>query len=271
MKLSEQQVQEFEEQGYLFIPEVFDREEIGVLADALPELYSLDRPEVWREKDGKAVRTAFAAHHYHAAFARLAAHPRMIGPVEQLLDGPVYIHQYKVNGKEAFDGDVWQWHQDYGTWARDDLMPTARAMNIAVFIDEVTEFNGPLMFIPKSHRQGKLSAGHDLETTSYPPLDPRSRHGHPARRRRWYRCPKGAARLTPDVPLQPGALLAAEHQPLAADHRLRQRLPRRESHSPFQAGRMDRPSQLHARSLPVRRLSERAGPVTIDSRGVTPP
>jgi ectoine hydroxylase len=29
-------------------------------------------------------------------------------------------------------------------------MPDARAMNIAIFLDEVNEFNGPLMFIPGS-------------------------------------------------------------------------------------------------------------------------
>ena len=72
------------------------------------------------------------------------------------------------NGKAAFDGDVWQWHQDYGTWARDDQMPEPRAMNIAVFLEEVTEFNGALMFIPKSHKAGVLEAGHDVLTTSYP-------------------------------------------------------------------------------------------------------
>lgn len=41
-------------------------------------------------------------------------------------------------------------------------------MNIAVFLDDVTAANGPLLFIPKSHRSGIFQAGHDLETTSYP-------------------------------------------------------------------------------------------------------
>ena len=86
----------------------------------------------------------------------------------RLLDGPVYVHQFKINAKAAFDGDVWQWHQDYGTWARDDLMPEPRAMNIALFLEEVNEFNGPLMLIAKSHKSGVFEAGHDLETTSYP-------------------------------------------------------------------------------------------------------
>ena len=42
-------------------------------------------------------------------------------------------------------------------------------MNIAVFLDDVTAANGPLLFLPKSrHHHGVISAGHDLETTSYP-------------------------------------------------------------------------------------------------------
>ena len=131
-------------------------------------VFALDRKEVVREKDGKTARTAFAAHTFNEAFRRLGRHPRLIEPVRQILGGDVYMHQYKVNAKAAFNGDVWQWHQDYGTWSRDDLMPDSRAMNIAVFLDDVTEFNGALMFIPQSHRKGVIEAGHDLETTSYP-------------------------------------------------------------------------------------------------------
>jgi ectoine hydroxylase len=78
------------------------------------------------------------------------------------------MHQFKINAKAAFDGELWQWHQDYGTWARDDGMPQPRAMNISVFLDEVMAINGPLMFIPKSHNHGTLAAGHDRQTTSYP-------------------------------------------------------------------------------------------------------
>ena len=78
------------------------------------------------------------------------------------------MHQFKINGKAAFEGDVWQWHQDYGTWLNDDMMPTERAMNVAIFLDDVNEYNGPLMFIPGSHKKGVVEAKHDLTTTSYP-------------------------------------------------------------------------------------------------------
>jgi len=167
MKLREDQVARFETDGYLVLPEVFSAAEVGVLAREARRVFALDREEVWREDNG-APRTAFAAHTYSEPFRRLGAHPRLIGPVMQILGEEVYMHQFKVNAKAAFDGAVWQWHQDYGTWSRDDLMPEPRAMNIALFIDEVTAANGPLLFIPGSHRHGVIAAGHDLETTSYP-------------------------------------------------------------------------------------------------------
>ena len=168
MKLSAEQHIQFERDGYLFFPAHFSAQETQNLLDAVPELYSRREDYNVREKGKDAVRTNFAAHLYSEPFAKLARHPRMIEPVEDLLGEKLYMHQFKINGKMAFEGDVWQWHQDYGTWLNDDHMPTERAMNIAIFLDDVTEHNGPLMFIPGSHKKGVVDAKHDLTTTSYP-------------------------------------------------------------------------------------------------------
>ena len=168
MNLTIEQRNRFDEEGYLFFPSLFSPEEIQNLLAAVPELYQRREEYNVREKGSDAVRTNFAAHLYSRPFAKLARHPRMIKPVEDLLGEHLYMHQFKINGKMAFEGDVWQWHQDYGTWVNDDLMPTERAMNIAIFLDEVTEFNGPLLLIPGSHKKGVIKAKHDLTTTSYP-------------------------------------------------------------------------------------------------------
>ena len=168
MNLTIEQRNRFNEDGYLFFPSLFSPEEIQNLLAVVPELYQRREEYNVREKGSDAVRTNFAAHLYSKPFAKLARHPRMIKPVEDLLGEHLYMHQFKINGKMAFEGDVWQWHQDYGTWVNDDLMPTERAMNIAIFLDEVTEFNGPLLFIPGSHKKGVIEAKHDLTTTSYP-------------------------------------------------------------------------------------------------------
>ena len=167
MKLTPQQIEFFNREGWLFLPELFSPEEVDYLAREAVSIYDANRPEVWREKSG-APRTAFAAHLYNEAFGALGAHPRMIEPIEQIFGEKLYMHQFKINAKAAFTGDVWQWHQDYGTWKRDDGMPEPRAMNIAIFLDEVMPINGPLMLVPKSQHAGDLKASHDLETTSYP-------------------------------------------------------------------------------------------------------
>ena len=148
MDLTTEQRKRFDEDGYLFFPGLFSQKEVQYLVTAVPELYERREEYNVREKGSNAVRTNFAAHLYSKPFAKLARHPRMIKPVEDLLQESLYMHQFKINGKMAFEGDVWQWHQDYGTWVNDDLMPSARAMNVAIFLDEVTEFNGPLLFIP---------------------------------------------------------------------------------------------------------------------------
>lgn len=167
MRLTDEQVETFNTEGWLFLPELFSPEEVALLKREAESIYDEDRPEVWREKDG-APRTAFAAHTYNEAFRLLGAHPRLIEPIEQLFGEKLYMHQYKINAKAAFTGAVWQWHQDYGTWKRDDGMPEPRAMNISVFLDEVMPINGPLMLVPKSQTAGDLKASHDIETTSYP-------------------------------------------------------------------------------------------------------
>ena len=167
MKLTDAQIEQFHTEGWLLLPELFTPEEVDLLRSEAVKIYAEQREEVWREKDGSP-RTAFAAHKYNEAFRLLWRHPRMIRPVEQVFGEGVYLHQYKINAKSAFTGAVWQWHQDYGTWKRDDGMPEPRAMNISIFLDEVMPVNGPLMLVPKSQTAGDLEASHDLETTSYP-------------------------------------------------------------------------------------------------------
>ncbi len=169
MKLSSEQVRQFEELGYLLLPDLFSPAEMAILNAEVPKILTQQRTEVIREKGSDAPRSAFYVQTWNDVFERLARHPRLVEPGIQLLGSDkLYMHQFKINAKAAFDGAVWQWHQDYATWYEDDQMPSPQAMNIALFLAEANEFNGPLMFIPKSHRGGRLQAGHDVTTTSYP-------------------------------------------------------------------------------------------------------
>jgi ectoine hydroxylase len=168
MRLDREQLERFEHDGYLYFPGLFAAGEIDVLRGEVPTVQAQRRPETVREKGRDAFRTSSAAHRWTRPFATLARQPRLVEPVMQMFGEPVYMHQFKIKGKMAFDGDVWQWHQDFGTWRNDDDMPEPRATYVAIFLDAVDEFNGPLTFIPGSHRLDVLDAAHDAATTSYP-------------------------------------------------------------------------------------------------------
>jgi len=158
VRLSEQQVVEFERQGFLLLPGLFAEPEVAVLRAELPRIFALDRPEVPKTATGEA-RLAHRLERYSEPFACLLRHPRMVEPARQLLAGSVYSHQYKVVTKQPFGQLDFPWHQDYATWAVLDGMPEPKAMNFALFLDDVTEFNGPLTFIPGSHRRGVEEGG----------------------------------------------------------------------------------------------------------------
>ncbi len=157
MKLSKEQIGHFERDGYLVLPDLFSAEEIAVLTRELPRVFALERAEVPRSGIGEP-RLAHRLERYSEPFARLLRHPRMVEPARQLIGGPVYSHQYKVVTKAPFGQLNFPWHQDYATWAAVDGMPRGIAINFALFLDEVTEFNGPITLIPGSHRDGVLDA-----------------------------------------------------------------------------------------------------------------
>ncbi len=51
---------------------------------------------------------------------------------------------------------MWEWHQDYIFWRNEDGMPTNDVVTVALFLDEVNEFNGPLLFVPGSQNGGVI-------------------------------------------------------------------------------------------------------------------
>jgi len=113
VRLSEAQVREFHEQGYLFVPGLIPAAEMATVQAALPRLMAYQRREIVREKDKTTVRSIINSHLFDDMMAKMVRHPRLIGPAEQVSGAPVYIFQSIVNFKRPFTGDVWQWHQDY--------------------------------------------------------------------------------------------------------------------------------------------------------------
>ncbi|MDY6806446.1 MAG: phytanoyl-CoA dioxygenase family protein [Cyanobacteriota bacterium] len=157
MQLTSEQLQTYEDQGYLLLPNVFNRAEVEVMKAELPAIYGEDTLAKIVENNGKTVRIVHGSHTKSDLFKRLSQNPRIIDPVMQILGSAVYIHQFKISAKVAFEGDVWQWHQDYVYYKEEDGIPEPRIVNTAIFLDEVNEFNAPLMLVPGSHQEGLIS------------------------------------------------------------------------------------------------------------------
>ena len=156
--ISSIQVDKYNRDGYILIDNVLSADEIRMLRSEVKYEARAIGERVVLEKGSNIVRSIYGVHFSNRLFDAAARQGRIVEPVKKILKNDVYVYQSKVNLKGAFDGDVWDWHQDYIYWHKEDGMPASKVLTVAVFLDEVTEFNGPLMLIPGSHRHGVLSS-----------------------------------------------------------------------------------------------------------------
>jgi ectoine hydroxylase len=186
------QLTAFHNDGLIALPALFSQEEVDAITARLPKLFGERCPENFRERSSDVVRTAMGLHLRDPLFARLVRDPRFVVAAQQILgDDDLYVMQVKVNAKEAFTGEQWQWHYDFATHHREDGVPDPLALNLHIFLDEVTEFNGPLIFIPQSHRDGPAPTALDTATTSYPLWTVAPEVVRPLAARGGLYCPKG--------------------------------------------------------------------------------
>ncbi len=154
MRETENERTTFAEQGFLLRHGQFSAAEIEELREGAKELLSGSEERLVRERDGVTLRSAYGIHSDEAVFSRLARSARLVEPTRGLLGGEVYLYQSKLNVKRPFVGDRWEWHQDYAFWRAEDAMLAPQVLTAAVYLDDLDEFNGPLVVIPGSHRQG---------------------------------------------------------------------------------------------------------------------
>lgn len=167
--LTNEQLDAFNRDGVIVLPGRFGADEVDAINTTLAGLMAQNVPENILEKSSGMVRTAMGLHLRNELFMRLVNDPRLLVPARQALgDVPLYAQQVKVNAKEPFTGEQWQWHYDFATHHHEDGVPQPLALNLHIFLDEVTEFNGPLMFIRGSHLDGPAPTSLDTTTTSFP-------------------------------------------------------------------------------------------------------
>lgn len=165
--ISQRDVEQYHEQGYLVVPDVLDA---GLLArmraalDALvaqagavsthTDIYDL---EPGHTPDDPKVRRIKLPHTHTPVFWELAQYRPLVSILEKLL-GPsgVRLHGSKINLKAPHYGSPVEWHQDWAFYphSNDDLLA------VGVMLDDAFLENGPLLVVPGSHK-GPVWDHHD--------------------------------------------------------------------------------------------------------------
>lgn len=150
-----QQANDYATKGYITIRGLLNAREVEVLNQATVAVTAMDGPQVMRERNGLP-HVVYGMHQLDPRLAALARHPHLVNIARQLLAKDIYVHQSRVNAKQT-GGAIVNWHQDFGTYHRVDGVPRPDGIMIAIFLDDVTEFNAPLMAVPGSHAEGLVS------------------------------------------------------------------------------------------------------------------
>lgn len=153
--LTTAQVDDYRALGFAVFPALFTGAEVAALHTEADRIFTLDRVEHLHAASGEFLGTT-AMDRCSQLYQRLLRDPRLLTIAEQLLGARVYCHQYKIIVKQALGQLSLPWHQDYGPWAHHDGMPTSAALSLGIYLDEVTEFNGPITFIPRTHHAGLI-------------------------------------------------------------------------------------------------------------------
>ena len=158
--IDQQWVDEYKAKGYITVNGLFSPKEVAVLNQATADVIQMDGPQVMRERNGLP-HVIYGMHLLDKRLAALAHHPKLVGIAQQLLGKPIYVHQSRVNAKQT-GGAIVNWHQDFGTYHRVDGVPRPDGIMIAIFLNDVYDYNAPLMAVPGSHVEGVVSQASTL-------------------------------------------------------------------------------------------------------------
>ena len=96
------------------------------------------------------------------SFLNYARDPNILDLVEQVIGPDIILWNSSFFAKPAGNGKKTPWHQDGEYWPIKPL----ESVTVWLSIDEVTEENGPLQYIPGSHLDRKLAEHNTLESTN---------------------------------------------------------------------------------------------------------
>ncbi len=163
--LAQEQIDFFQENGFLRIPEVFTAAETATLStemDRLVEDWAFTSPGwsgPWRlaymdpETEKKSKLTAMHdLHFYSDAWMRAVTQPKLTACVADLIGPRVELHHSTLHIKPPQTGHPFPMHQDNPFYRHEN----GRFVDVLVHLDDTSHENGEIRFLAGSHQQGYL-------------------------------------------------------------------------------------------------------------------
>jgi ectoine hydroxylase-related dioxygenase (phytanoyl-CoA dioxygenase family) len=189
--LSDDQISEFHEAGFIVREGLFDAREVARMRQCFESLESmaanlaatgdLDGSHfvLGRKGGEQVIKRVVWAGGSQPYLLEIGADERLTVPAAQLL-GSNEMDQLlsQAHFKRPNDGVIFGWHQDIqhrdkgnGTWR--DVNGRGSFVQTLIVLDAMTADSGPLMFIPGSGRWGRVDFGdHDYDDPDYMPRRP---------------------------------------------------------------------------------------------------
>ncbi|MDA7521811.1 phytanoyl-CoA dioxygenase family protein [bacterium] len=168
--LTEEQLSDYDRDGYIVVRNLFSKDEIDSLGHAARSDNEMDKSSTQRDDgEGNAVRLALWNHPGDGIYGMFARCRKMVDRVEEILKEEAYHYHSKMILKDAKVGGAWAWHQDYGYWYQNGVL-SPNLCSVMIAVDQSTIENGCMQVIKGSHKLGRINhilsgdqAGADME------------------------------------------------------------------------------------------------------------
>jgi len=156
--ISQSDVQTYQRDGLLVVPEVLGPETLSHLRHVVAELVAAsaattEHTSVYDLEPGHTpaaprVRRIKTPHKVHKLFDDIVRSPAVIDILTKLIGPGLRLHGSKLNMKSAHFGSPVEWHQDWAFYphTNDD------GLAIGVLLDDTDLSNGPMLVTPGTHK-----------------------------------------------------------------------------------------------------------------------
>ena len=163
--LTREQVEFYNEHGYLRIPNVFSSDEVAAMREELDWMIAdwadkgIGWTGPWRKQymnDENAEKAFLIAMHdlqfYGESWNRCVSNPRLVQCMADILGPNVELHHSTMHVKPPETGHLFPMHQDWAFYKHED----GRYVDVLVHLDDTCHENGEIRFIDGSHKLGAL-------------------------------------------------------------------------------------------------------------------